>query len=407
MERKTPKIRFSGYKDEWFKYSLVEITDKYKELVPTPTNGYWRLGVRSHANGTFLTYVPPGKQLGETELSKVASNNLMFNIVFAWEHAVAITKPEDNIALVSHRFPQFTFHNNMIPDFFRYAILDERFKHHLWLASPSGAGRNKTLILAEALQYEFYLPQKDEQKQIAVFLDYITTLIEYYEKKYEKMKMIKADMLEKMFVKSGEKVPRIRFAEFTEEYKEQKLNQYMETSNEKNVENQYSTEDVLSVSGDYGVVNQIEFHGRSYAGASIQKYNVLHINDLVYTKSPLRNNPYGVIKTNKYKDGIVSVLYGVFHPKENLYPPYIQTYFEQDARLNNYLRPLVNKGAKNTLQISDDESLNGKVYFAPTLKEQKKIVEFFTDIDDLIKSHQEKIEKFNNIKNACLNNMLI
>lgn len=407
MEGKKPKIRFEGYSDDWIRYKLSEITDKYKDLIPTPTNGYWRLGVRSHANGTFLTYVPPGKQLGETELSKVVPDNLMFNIVFAWEHAVAITKDGDEKALVSHRFPQFSFHEDMVPDFFRYAILDERFRHHLWLASPSGAGRNKTLIMDEALEYEFVVPEKLEQEKIAEFLDYISMIIDYHEKKYDKLKMIKKDMLDKMFVKAGERTPKIRFSEFTEEWEEHELNDYLETSCEKNTENIYTKEDVLSVSGDFGVVNQIEFQGRSYAGASVQKYSVLRTDDVVYTKSPLRKNPYGVIKTNKGKTGIVSVLYGVFHPKENVYPPFVQTYFEQDARLNNYLRPLVNKGAKNTLQISDEESLNGKVYFAPTVEEQKKIVEFFLNIDNLVQFHQEKIDKFNNIKTACLNNMLI
>lgn len=56
---------------------------------------------------------------------------------------------------------------------------------------------------------------------------------------------------------------------------------------------------MLSVSGDHGVVNQIEFQGRSFAGVSVSNYGVVHTGDVVYTKSPLRSNPYGIIKTNK------------------------------------------------------------------------------------------------------------
>ena len=153
------------------------MVDRYKELVPTPRNGYVRMGVRSHAKGTFLTEVEPGQQIEEQELSKVKADNLVVNIVFAWEHAVAITSADDAKALVSHRFPQFSFHDDMEPGFFRYAILDEAFRWHLWLASPSGAGRNKTLNVGTMLEYEFSVPKKAEQAKIAAFFDRLDDLI--------------------------------------------------------------------------------------------------------------------------------------------------------------------------------------------------------------------------------------
>ena len=112
---------------------------------------------------------------------------------------------------------------------------------------------------------------------------------------------------------------------------------------------------------------------------------------MIYTKSPLKVNPYGIIKTNKGKTGIVSVLYGVYHVYENAYAPFIQIYFAQHARLNNYLRPLVNKGAKNTLLISDEEALGGNVIFPTTYNEQKLIGEYFDILDHLITLHQRKL----------------
>lgn len=156
------------------------------------------------------------------------------------------------------------------------------------------------------------------------------------------------------------------------------------------------------MSGDFGVVNQIEFQGRSFAGASVSNYGVVHTGDVVYTKSPLKANPYGIIKANKGKPGIVSVLYGVYHTRENANADFIQMYFEQDARLNNYLRPLVNKGAKNTLLISDTDALEGEVCLAPTFDEQKAIGQFFDSLDNLITLHQRK--PYSHIQRRC--NML-
>jgi len=141
------------------------------------------------------------------------------------------------------------------------------------------------------------------------------------------------------------------------------------------------------VSGDYGIVNQIEFQGRSFAGVSVSNYGVVRTGDVVYTKSPLNSNPYGIIKTNKGKTGIVSTLYAVYRPKENTYPDFVQTYFEQHARMNNYMHPLVNKGAKNDMKVSSENALKGYVIF-PNYEEQKAISEYFAVIDDLITLHQ-------------------
>ena len=189
--------------------------------------------------------------------------------------------------------------------------------------------------------------------------------------------------------KSAQK-PRIRFKGFSDAWEQRKLDYYLEVSNIKNTDNAFTKEDVLSVSGDFGVVNQIEFQGRSFAGVSVSNYGIVQTGDVVYTKSPLKANPFGIIKTNKGKTGIVSVLYGVYHTKERANANFIQTYFEQDARLNNYLRPLVNKGAKNTLLISDTDALAGKVCFAPTLTEQCSVGQFFATLDNLITLHQCK-----------------
>ena len=145
----------------------------------------------------------------------------------------------------------------------------------------------------------------------------------------------------------------------------------------------------MSVSGDYGIVNQIEFQGRSFAGVSVSNYGVVHTGDVVYTKSPLNSNPYGIIKTNKGKTGIVSTLYAVYHPAKNTHPDFVQTYFEQHARMNNYMHPLVNKGAKNDMKVSAENALKGMVCF-PCYEEQKTISEYFATLDHLITLHHHK-----------------
>ena len=205
-----------------------------------------------------------------------------------------------------------------------------------------------------------------------------------------------------MTKKSG--APAICFKGFSDAWEQRKLEDYLTVSAEKNTGNIYGRSDVLSVSGDYGIVNQIEFQGRSFAGASVSNYGVVQTGDVVYTKSPLNSNPYGIIKTNKGKPGIVSTLYAVYHPKENAFSDFIQVYFEQHARMNNYMHPLVNKGAKNDMKVSAENALKGPVCF-PSRIEQESISAFFSVLDNLITLHQRKFEKLTNVKRSMLEKM--
>ena len=181
---------------------------------------------------------------------------------------------------------------------------------------------------------------------------------------------------------------------------------YLEVSSEKNRDNRFTKEDVLSVSGEYGNVNQIEFQGRSFAGASVSNYGVVENGDVVYTKSPLKSNPYGIIKTNKGIPGIVSTLYAVYKPKEITDSKFVQIYFELDSRMNSYMHPLVNKGAKNDMKVSAENALKGMVSF-PKKDEQEMISLYFSTLDNLITLHQRKCDELKKMKKYMLQNMFI
>lgn len=195
-----PQIRFGQYKTPWKKVKLGEIVVPYSDPVETPHDGYERLGIRSHGKGVFHDYVEAGKELGTAQMHKVSSHNLIVNITFAWEHAVAITDDNDAGKLVSHRFPQFAMTDNIYDQFLKYMILDARFRHHLLLSSPGGAGRNRVLKVSEMLEYEMMIPEVEEQKQIADYLNSLDRLIGLYKVRVGKLKNIKMACFQKMFV---------------------------------------------------------------------------------------------------------------------------------------------------------------------------------------------------------------
>lgn len=184
------------------------------------------------------------------------------------------------------------------------------------------------------------------------------------------------------------------------------LSNYLVINNEKNVNDLYTIDDVFSVSGEYGIVNQIEFMGRSYAGESLSGYRVVYPNDIVYTKSPLKSNPYGIVKANRTdKSGIVSVLYSIYHCKENVVPYYVELYFALDVNLNNYLRPLVHIGPKHNMLISDAHVLDGLIPFPP-IGEQKKIAEILSMQDRVIELKEKLIAEKQNQKKYLMSVLL-
>ena len=199
-----------------------------------------------------------------------------------------------------------------------------------------------------------------------------------------------------------EKRPKLRFPGFDEPWEHKELLYYLVENADRNKQLKFGKENVLSVSGEYGIVNQIAFQGRSFAGESVADYHVVETDDIVYTKSPLKANPYGIIKVNNGVPGIVSTLYAVYHPLKTVVPRFVDFYFSNDLRLNKFLKPLVNIGAKHDMKVNNTFVLTGMVVFPP-LREQQKIVDFLTILDRRIDVQRKKVEALKKYKRGLLN----
>ncbi len=186
--------------------------------------------------------------------------------------------------------------------------------------------------------------------------------------------------------------PRLRFSGFKEDWDKVKLNEILKEHKSRNAKGE--VKEVFSVAKEKGIVNQIEHLGRSYASDDITNYKVVFPNDVVYTKSPTAGFPFGIIKQNKIdRTGVVSVLYAVFKPQNNYLGLLLDYYFSLPVNTYNYLVPLVHKGAKNTMNIGNEDFLNGAKISLPTNElEQKKIAEFLITIDTRLEQLKEKKE---------------
>ena len=160
------------------------------------------------------------------------------------------------------------------------------------------------------------------------------------------------------------------------------LREVLQERNEKNVEGRT----ICSVSVSQGVVNQIEYLGRSFAAKQTSHYNVVKYGDIVYTKSPTGDFPYGIIKRSNIREGVaVSPLYGVYIPVNDSIGVILHFYFMRPNNAFNYLHPLIQKGAKNTINITNGRFLENSVPLPISKNEANTIA-------GILKSIQEKIE---------------
>lgn len=187
-------------------------------------------------------------------------------------------------------------------------------------------------------------------------------------------------------------VPALRFPEFhgSKGWNLRPLSDYLTEYRQKSD----GMSKVHSVSLSKGIVNQIEYLGRSFSADDTSHYKLVKPYDVVYTKSPTGDFPYGIVKQNfNLYNVIVSPLYGVFTPNNRYIGYIIHSIFESAIRLNNYLSTLVQKGAKNTIQISNDTFISKEILLPDNDDEQQKIADCLSSINALIKATENKIDE--------------
>ena len=243
-------------------------------------------------------------------------------------------------------------------------------------------------------------PNNHEQKRIANFFSLLDEKIETQKKTIENIESLKSSLLNKIFKRKNEFYK-------NKNWQERQLAQISHEHQDKNKKNLHN--EVFSVAKNKGVINQIEHLGRSFSASDISNYKLIYPGDLVYTKSPTSDFPFGIIKQNRTnRIGVVSPLYCVFTPQSFALGYLIHEYFESAVNTFNYLNPLVQKGAKNTMNINNDTFLNGAELFLPIdEREQEKLYKLFSSVNQKIEIESRILEKLNQQKKYFLQNLFI
>ncbi|MDI9319069.1 MAG: restriction endonuclease subunit S [Phycisphaerales bacterium] len=200
-EKNIPRLRFPEFRTKWQQKSFGKLATKVSVPVYVePNELYKQIGIRSHGKGIFHKEFVEGKTLGNKRVFWVKENALIINIVFAWEQAVAKTSSSELGMIASHRFPMYLPIEGVSDlDYLLHFFLTKKGKALLELASPGGAGRNKTLGQKEFENSKLNIPEYSEQIKIAAFLTVVNKKVSQLLEKKNLLEQYKRGVMQKVF----------------------------------------------------------------------------------------------------------------------------------------------------------------------------------------------------------------
>jgi type I restriction enzyme S subunit len=392
LSKMQPKLRFPQFSNNWAAKRIDEVTEKVS--IPVKVNKselYQQIGIRSHGKGLFHKELVTGETLGNKRVFWVKENVFVVNIVFAWEQAVAKTTSAEIGMIASHRFPMFKPLENILDlDFLLTLFLTKRGKALLELASPGGAGRNKTLGQSEFAKLKINIPTLSEQQKIAAFLTAVDEKIKQLTKKKDLLEQYKKGVMQQIFNQE------IRFKDDSgndfADWEEKKISEVATCLDNKRVPLNQAQREKMKGSIPYWGANNVMDYINDFL---FDEPLVLLAEDGgyfdEYQTRPIANFAIGKCWVNNHAH--------ILRAKENVLTEFL--YF---SLVHKNILAYVNAGTRSKLNKSDMLLIKLKL---PSVPEQQKIANFLSAIDDKIHLVNQQLEKTQTFKKSLLQQMFV
>lgn len=393
--KKTPKVRFPGFTDDWEERKLGEVCDFI--------NGDRSSNYPSDADfqDSGIPFVG-SDSLGATFVNK---NKLRFISCEKYKQMKGL-KIQDKDILYTLRGAGFG--KCSISDFFDGTVAsslvgircnEEELEPYFfvqWLNSANAGSEKKKAVNGSTAQnisvndmkkYMIYLPLQDEQQKVGAYFRNLDHLISLHQRKLEKLKEYKKGMLQKMFPKNGEKIPEVRFPGFDGEWEERKVSELCSVSTGKS-----NTQDKVE-DGKY------PFYVRSPIIERSTKY--LYDEEAVITVG----DGVGTGKVFHYVNGKYDLhqrCYRMYGFSDELNAHY---FYHTFSKL--FYKRVMAMTAKTSVDSVRLEMISDMKIPVPDIEEQRKIGSFLDNLDRLITLQQKKIESLKEFKKGCLQQMFV
>ena len=392
------KIRFKKYNDVWKNVKLTETapivmgqSPDSKNYTDNPNDYILVQGNADMQNGrvvprVWTTQVTKLAEKGDLILSVRAPvgdiGKTDYNVVLG--RGVAAIKGNEFIFQLLSRMKQFNY----------------------WSKLSTGS-TFESINSSDIKSTEIFLPSPEEQSAIGTLFRTLDDLLSSYKDNLTNYQSLKATMLSKMFPKAGQSVPEIRLNGFEGEWKEVQLSDICKKVIEKNKDNDFI--ETFTNSAEFGIINQRDFFDKDISNEkSLNTYYVVRNNDFVYNPRISNYAPVGPVKRNKLgRTGVMSPLYFVFRVvNSNIDLDFLETFFDTNI-WHKFMKLNGDSGARaDRFAIRDSIFIKMPIVF-PSITEQQAIGAYFSNLDNLINSYQEKISQLETLKKKLLQDMFI
>lgn len=300
--------------------------------------------------------------------------------------------------LVSSEYPVFATKKET-DTIFLVSVLNSAARFRYFCRAQKLGGTRTRLYLQKLSQYQFGIPNLQEQEKISTILSAQNKVIELKEKRLAEKQRQKKYFMQQLL--TGKK----RLPKFRGNWSICRLQDITKRITKRNCT---GNSNVLTISAQYGLINQSIFFDKTVASDDKSSYFFLTENDFAYNKSSSNGYPYGAIKRlTRYRAGIVSPLYICFRVKPACCSiDYLEQYFESGL-INKEIQSFAQEGARNhgLLNIAVSDFFNSRLLLPP-LDEQTAIAEILSTADREIDLLREDIEQEKQKKKALMQLLL-
>lgn len=382
--KKTPKLRFSGYTDDWEQRKVSEIADRFDNLrvpiaaslrIPGSTPYYGANGIQDYVEG----YTHDGEYILVAEDGASDLKNYPVNYVNGriWvnNHAHVLQGKEK---ITDNKFLSYAMSRADIESFL------------------VGGGRAK-LNADIMMNLDITLPSFTEQAKIGQYFANLDNLIALHQRKLEKLQNMKKSCLQKMFPKDGATVPEIRFSEFKGDWEERTLGSCFDERLESLPDGE-----LLSVTIGSGIKKFSELDRHDNSNTDKSKYKRVCIGDIAYNSMRMWQGASG---RSPY-EGIVSPAYTVVKPIGDIDTQFFAYMFKKKEII--HLFEINSQGLTSDTWNLKYPAFSKIVVKVPrNVEEQSRIARFLFQLDELISCTEQEIEITKRMKKGCLQKMFV
>lgn len=388
----TPKLRFSGYTDDWEQRKVGDFLTESRIRGNTGLDAkkltvkLWGKGVveKNDFGGSEHTQYFTRRK-GQFIYSKLDFLNSAFGVI-----------PEklDNYESTAD-LPAFDL-DGMNPYFMYFVAIQESF--YLKHGSIADGSRKAKRIHADTfLNMPVMVPIIDEQNLIVDFLQHLDNIITLNQRKLEKLQNMKKSCLQKMFPKDGATVPEIRFSEFQGDWEERTLGSCFDERLESLPDGE-----LLSVTIGSGIKKFSELDRHDNSNTDKSKYKRVCIGDIAYNSMRMWQGASG---RSPY-EGIVSPAYTVVKPIGDIDTQFFAYMFKKKEII--HLFEINSQGLTSDTWNLKYPAFSKIVVRVPrNVEEQSRIARFLLELDELISCTEQEIEITKRMKKGCLQKMFV